>query len=754
VTTVYGFGADAAHAPVNRLSAPRDLLMNPDHSFYVADAQESVVRFVDSQGHISTAVGSGVVGSRDAAVATEAQLSSPSSLARDSAGVIYISDYSNRVRAYNPSGTALTACGGIAVAPGAVVTIAGTGDFGSSGDGGPALGATMSFPRAMAFHRGKLLIAEIDGLRVRQVDCATGTITTFAGNGTCDDFGAPIYAGDGGPATNAELCFPTALWSDGQTLYIAEWRQLGLIRSVDAAGNIHLVAGTNDPGDDPWNPRDGALALNAHFGNFISGIVGASGALYVTDSNFSAVRKIVLGGNVTTIVGSAGGDCFNSNDIGGPALYGAPDHPSGIAWDGDRLTWAEEFSAVVRSIGPSGELISRTAPDFSPFPALATAPNGKIYIAEDEHNRLFRLEPNGSRTLILNQRDARAPIANNTPAQNATVGGTVMMTTDTGGNVYFADVRTTSIYRIQASKGDVSGASPVSLVYQAGYFTLSMEIAGDDMFVTDPDNGLVHRISLNTGIERKFNAPTDGTPVDLAYDRQNNVLFIAYADVGVRAVNLTTGVVSDVYLRPSPDGPDMPDHSVDTIAFADGMLFINDNTYGEIFRVNTQDPSAQAQRVFGQADPFLAWLCGYHGDDGQLGTNADYGCGMQLAVTARGQLLVTGYGSHRVRRLGSTDIMPDVFPNAITSRTRLFDVAILSSYDFDPTRLDPSTVRVGGAPATVKSTSDIDGDGRADLVVTVDRANMAISANAREIAITAQTRDGQSFVDADRISQH
>ena len=132
----------------------------------------------------------------------------------------------------------------MSVALGTIDTVAGTGSKGYAGDGGPARAALLSEPFMCAFDAaGNLYVAEATNHCVRRIDTVTGVIATVAGTGD------PGYSGDGGPATRATLNEPYALQVDANgDLYIVD-RLNAVIRKVDAlTGRITTVAGTGEPG--------------------------------------------------------------------------------------------------------------------------------------------------------------------------------------------------------------------------------------------------------------------------------------------------------------------------------------------------------------------------------------------------------------------------------------------------------------------------------------------------------------------------
>ena len=152
---------------------------------------------------ITTVAGSGMLGP-EGVPATSIHINQPGATAVDGAGNLYIADPgNNRIRKVDASGT--------------ITTVAGNGTPDFAGDGGPASSAQLYYPTSVAVDgAGNLFIADYGNHRIRKVD-ASGTITTVAGNGT------PGFAGDGGPASSAQLNYPYGVAVDGAgNLYIAD----------------------------------------------------------------------------------------------------------------------------------------------------------------------------------------------------------------------------------------------------------------------------------------------------------------------------------------------------------------------------------------------------------------------------------------------------------------------------------------------------------------------------------------------------
>jgi sugar lactone lactonase YvrE len=198
------FSGDNGPATDARLNSPQSLAVDAHGNLFIADYGNNRVRKVDARtGVITTVAGNGTKkSSGDGSLATEAGLF-PFGLAVDAAGDLFIAD--------NPVFTSVSAyrVRKVDVVTGIITTVAGTGQDGFSGDGGPAIGARLSHPNTLAVDSaGNLFIGDWDNYRVRKVDATTGIISTVAG------IGMKPYGGDGGPATQTALRGPSGLAID------------------------------------------------------------------------------------------------------------------------------------------------------------------------------------------------------------------------------------------------------------------------------------------------------------------------------------------------------------------------------------------------------------------------------------------------------------------------------------------------------------------------------------------------------------
>jgi sugar lactone lactonase YvrE len=190
---------------VAAVAEPRGCAIDGQGDLFIAETAANRVEKLDPSGVLSVVAGTGRAGfSGDSGPATSAALSAPEGLAVDQQGNLYIADAGNdRVRKVTPDGM--------------ITTIAGNGNTGSAGDGGPAVRAELFIPTGLAIDaHGILYIADSANNRVRKVDLA-GNISTLAGTELAG------VRGDNGPAADAELNNPVALAVDSAgNLYIAD----------------------------------------------------------------------------------------------------------------------------------------------------------------------------------------------------------------------------------------------------------------------------------------------------------------------------------------------------------------------------------------------------------------------------------------------------------------------------------------------------------------------------------------------------
>jgi sugar lactone lactonase YvrE len=301
------YSGDGGAATAARLFNPGVSAFDRYGNLYIPDVENSVIRKVQTTGIISTIAGNGTASySGDGGPATSAALSYPSCVTFDAYGNLYIADQGNmRIRKVDTLGI--------------ITTVAGTGGYGFSGDGGPAINAVFNNPDHVIFDAsGNLYVCDWGNYRLRMID-ATGMIRTIAGNGSS------AYSGDGGPATAAGIGLEGILFDHSGNILICDAIN-NRIRKVDPSGTITTFAGTGGAALS----GDGGPATAATF-NFPGGLAyDLWDDIIIADEDNQAIRKIDPLGIITTIAGTA---ISGYSGDGGPATAAEFDYPDGIVFD-------------------------------------------------------------------------------------------------------------------------------------------------------------------------------------------------------------------------------------------------------------------------------------------------------------------------------------------------------------------------------------------------------------------------------------
>jgi uncharacterized protein (TIGR03437 family) len=475
----------AADAPLGQIeSAAVDSAGN----LYIADFSDNRVMRISPGGILAVVAGNGVQGfSGDGGPATSASLNGPSGLAVDSGGNLYIADQNNsRIRR---------------VSGGVIATVAGNGTQEYSGDGGPSVSASLNQPSGVAVDSvGNLYIADQDNNRIREV--SGGVITTVAGNGTEGD------VGDGGPATSAFLGNPDYIVVDAaDNLYIADQTNCR-IRKV-SHGIITTVVGNGNQGYS----GDGGPATKASLNQPAGVAVDPAGNLYIADWLNQVIRK-VSGGIITTVAGT--GAIGYSGD-GGPATNASLNFPIGVAVDSaSNLYIADTYNNRLRKV--SGNIITTTAGNgtnrysgdggpatgasFNGPSDVAVDSAGNLYIADTNNNRIRKVS-GGIITTVAGSGSAGYS-GDGGPATSAQLNGPTGVAVDFAGNIYIGDgfnpvvrkvsggiITTVAGNGVQGYSGDGGRATNASLYLPSG---VAVDSVGN-LYIADASDNVIRKVS-------------------------------------------------------------------------------------------------------------------------------------------------------------------------------------------------------------------------------------------------------------------
>lgn len=332
-----GYSGDGGPATAATLRAPQGVAIDASGNLFIADSLNQVVRKINkATGIITTIAGNGYFGfSGDDGPATSASLNTPTAVAVDGAGNLYIADFgNNRVRTVN-------------AATGIITTVAGGGSLESGidglGDGGLATNAVLSGPSDIAVDAaGNLYIADSYHGLIREVNASSQVISVIAGGGS--NSGSDGF-GDGGPATSASLNDPTGVSLDvSGNVYIAD-NGHNLVREVNASsGTITAVAGNGSSGYG----GDHGPATSARLARPWTIRVDAAGDLFIADFGNSLIREVNgATGIITTFAGSSSG---YGGDNGSP-VAAQLQNPTGLAIDpSSNIYIADYANNVVRLV--------------------------------------------------------------------------------------------------------------------------------------------------------------------------------------------------------------------------------------------------------------------------------------------------------------------------------------------------------------------------------------------------------------------
>lgn len=346
-----------------------------------------------------------------------------------------------------------------------ITNVAGQRIAGYSGDGGPAINAHLYNPTAVyADNAGNIYISDWANSRLRMVN-SNGIINTIAGNNT---FG---FSGDGGLATAAELNGPMGIFVDAAgNIYVADIGNQR-IRRINTNGIISTFAGNGELGFS----GDGGLATSAEFDD-IAGICGDIwGNIYVADEFNNRIRKISAAGIITTVAGSA---IRGYSGDGGLAIKAELYYPSGVAVDsaGDVFI-ADESNNCIRKVNAQGiitTIAGNGTPGFSGDGGLAVLSelSNPAGIGIDNKGNIYITDGFNSRIREINTNGFISTIAGNGIAGYTGIGDSatlaelynpVSIMADTSGNLYFANEFNNYVQKLSLLPPDDS--PPVVSIY-------------------------------------------------------------------------------------------------------------------------------------------------------------------------------------------------------------------------------------------------------------------------------------------------
>jgi uncharacterized protein (TIGR03437 family) len=719
ITTIAGGGSLAGNAAngaqatnVRLTGSPLNVTTDRAGNVYVVDGRAARVWKVNPLGVITTFAGGGTApGSGDGGPATNAQITA-SGVAVDSAGNVYISGAV--VRKVNPSGVistiaqvnatnvAIDGAGNLYLADilanqikkvdpaGNVTVTAGSGAQGYTGDGGPAVDASLVLPQGVSTDAaGNVYFCDAGNARVRKVDTA-GIITTVAGNGS------PLSIGDGGPATRSGMT-PTATAVDREgSLYIADTGS-SRIRKVNTAGNISTVAGGALPINT--NLGDGGPATSAWLSGPRCVWVDNDLNIYICDDNNLRIRKVSSGVTGVTLRITPETLSF-SYTPGGPApaaqtvvvispgatltYTAAPATASGGNWLSVSPTSGPANTTLTISVNPAG------VPAGIHNGSIVITPSGEGNAPQTVAVRLTVNAPASQGIITTVAGNGFLGFSTEGAAATSTAIAANGLAVDAGGNLYIASIVDSRVLRVSPSGTVSTFAGNGALTYAGdggpatrGSFWNVTGVAADssgNVHMADSQNQRIRRVNTGgviatiagngspgfSGDGGQATSAALNTPMAVATDSTGNIYIADYANSRIRRVS-PAGIITTVAggaLLPgfSGDGGRAVGAALNfpggVAVDAPGNLYIADMNNHRIRKVDT---AGTITTVAGNGTK------GFSGDGGPATAAALnlFGTHAGLAVDTAGNLYIPDIANHRVRKVDTAGIITTVAGNGI-----------------------------------------------------------------------------------------
>ncbi len=480
---VPGYGGDGGPATAAQLNAPTGVTLDAAGNIYIADYYNNRIRKV-ANGVINTVAGKGTQAfSGDNGPAVSAQLNRPFLIAVDISGNLYIADYgNNRIRQ---------------VAAGVITTVAGNGTSGFSGDTGSAVTAQLHFPWSVALDSSaNLYVADLPNNRIRRIS-ASGVINTVAGTGTAG------FSGDAGSASAAQLNQPSSVAADASgNLYIADSAN-NRVRKISSSGIISTVAGNGTAGF----AGDNGPATNAQLNQPLGVAVDSSGNLYIADAGNNRIRK-VTGTTIATYAGN--GNPGFGGDGGSPATAQL-NNPMAVSLDtSGNLYIADSGNNRIRKItgstistvagngnpGYAGDGAAATAAQLNAPSGVAAGANGVVYVADTVNNVVRKIFGGNIVTIA----GGGASLGDGGPSTNAELGAPQGLALDASGNVYIADTADNRIRQMVPVPLSIIGPTSLqSVIVGVIYPGVTFTAVGGAGGYTWSATGIPKGLSLSAG---------------------------------------------------------------------------------------------------------------------------------------------------------------------------------------------------------------------------------------------------------------
>ena len=569
---------------------------------------------------------------------------------------------------------------------GMLTRFAGTGTAGYSGDGGPALEATLKIPAGLlADDKGNIYIADRENHVVRKVS-TKGIITTIAGNGTAG------FSGDGGQAVKASLNFPSGLAFDSKgNLYISD-RSNNRIRVINSKGIISTYAGNGEEGYG----GDSGPALNARIDRPFGLAIDNEDNLYIADRRNNRIRKVNPSGIITTAAGDGGFFYMGDN---GPAYRASIAGPTGVAVDNKGNLYIADRNnnrirvvnkqGMIRTVAGTGQQhyngeaeLARDTNLYLPF-GLTVDDKGRLLVIDRSHYRIRRVDPMKGNIETLAGNGRKKFAGDGGPATGANLNFPHGIAVDKKGNVIFSDKGHYRIRKISpegviqtiagnGERGNVGNGVPAM---QASLFSVQSLILNskEEVYFVSP-SGFINMIRYidEKGFIRTFVETADKEYLaslgsdksqglsmkskiamvtqfsDIVFDKDDNIFAADRINHQIRKIdpqgNVTTIAGTGESDFTGDGGPAAKATFRDPRTLAmdkEGNLYVGDTANNRIRKIDTK---GIVTTIAGNGD---------HKDSGDGGPALEAGIRSMdaIAISPDGELYIVGFNTHRIRKI-------------------------------------------------------------------------------------------------------
>jgi len=684
ITTFIGGGPNGIPAVQGDVNDPLAIALDSSGNYYIAACASNRVFKVNTSGTITVVAGlgpGGYAGDGVAGGAPNALLNCPNGVAVDSAGNVYISEYYNyTVRKVTTSGT--------------ISTIAGVAGYcGYNGDGSPATSFELCRPGGMvADTSGNLYIADAGNCRVRKLVLSTGTISTYAGTGSCG------YNSDNITAITSEVNQPDGVTLDGAgNLYIADTNNFRIRLVTKSSGIITTVAGT---GTNAY-AGDTGPAVTAEISYVYEGVsVNSAGTLVtIGDDGNERIRQFTVSGNpntgtINTIAGTGATGYSGDGGAPGSAVFHGPQglavSASGTVYVADRYNdrvrgFTTGAGATINTVAGNGNSTFPTLESGVPpqgvvfdYPfGILEDPSGNVFVNDTENYLVRELVASTDLVNIYAGNGTRGSSGNGGPATAAELQYNYGVARDTSGNIYIADTQNCVVREVTASTGVINifagksgscgyggdgGPATSALLNQPwGIFMDS----GNNLYIADAYNHIIRKVSGGTistvaGTPGESGYLGDGDPATAAKlnqpwgvtkDGSGNLYIADTYNCVIREVAAATGIINTVVgigdsCGYSGDGPAIQNR----LNYPNGILA---DTSGDLFIADTNNQRVRLVDPSGNMTTFAGTGTNGMNCDACYATLADLYYPSGVARDAAGDILIVDQYNYRVREVSA-----------------------------------------------------------------------------------------------------